>query len=96
MGYMVKPTLHVIKAFIYQYEKCSEWVFHSITKSGIKISNHMENEQTDTTDNSRTDNKYYEDKMSVYKYEDKNDEYKENNSETPKSDESLTNKTYST
>ena len=37
IGYMVNPTLHVNRAFIYQVEKCLKDIFHSNTHYGIKI-----------------------------------------------------------
>ena len=57
-----------------------------------RFSDPTENENTGSTDNTRTDTKYYVNKINVDKDEDNDDEYKEDNLEAPKSDESVINK----
>ena len=57
------------------------------------FSNPKENENNDSTYHSHTDNKDSVTKINVDKDEDKDDEYKEDNSEAPKSDGIVTNKT---
>ena len=50
------------------------------------FSNPTENKHSDTTDNLRTDKKESVDKMNVYKDEDKDNKYKKDSPESPKSD----------
>ena len=57
------------------------------------FSNKTEYEHNYSTDNSRTENKDSVNTINVDKYEDKDDKYKEDNSEDSKSNESVINKT---
>ena len=53
------------------------------------FSNKTEDQHNDPKDNPRTDNKISETKLDFKNYEDKYDEYKEDHSYSPKSDESV-------
>ena len=55
--------------------------------------NKTEEEYNNSIDNSRTENEYFVNNLNVKKYEYQDDEYKEDNSESPKSNEIAIKKT---